>query len=801
MAAVERSRAGPSWRASLGVIVTAIAAVLLVFAVWQTFWLSREAGADVAALSRERVAVQFEGLIFPLLLDLQNYRLQVELTHNPSPAQHLQSRIDKEIWRSTAFVRDHDAQLAIQSHWNGIETSWSKARTIRPGYSGPLLDSMEEALRMDVVYRVEDTSGLQYETNRYAQDLGDMLFAKLPSTLDEVGRGNLLTQNAQTQGTILIPNRIHLAGLVAAMSPDGGDFDLNMDDWGTIVKRIPQHNLGTAAQAARYQADDAAFALAGGRLAASEKSNVVERDRPRGNPAATQALANSANASILHMHADLSELLDRLLVVRTGYELARNRYVYGIVLLGAMLLVGIMLLVSELTAMRDRNAFVKVQRETERLTAQLAREHAERALRLSEAQFRAVFDGAALGIAIVDRNGALIEANAVFRSIYGENASGVLDEHQPEFSELMRGDRDLFEFEQHVMTPAGHEAWTDSTVSLVTDEAGNPYFAICMFRDLTEFKRNERRIQHDMTHDALTGLPNRGFFDRNIDEQFQQLKASPESSFAVLFVDLDRFKDINESLGHASGDFVISQAARRLRSAIGSADTVARLGSDEFAILLHSLTDVLHVEVIARNVLSALAKPVALGDRSIFLSASVGIALANSAYEHGEDVMRDAEIAMRYAKASGGGRFSIFDSKMHARAEKRLQLDDRPAFGARKRRVRPAVSADCTDRRRRIDRMRGITAVESSGGRRDGARRLHAARGANRPRRSHRKVRLAHRLPPGGALEARYGRPRSVPHQRQRLGYGTARSRFRDRAARCGSRIWRRSVSADARDN
>ena len=671
---MERPLAAPSWRTSLGLVVTAIAAALLSFAIWQTYWLSREAGTDVGALNRERAAVQFERMLFPLLIDLQRYRLQTQLLHEPALPQDLRGRIDAEMAQATAFARAHDAQFEILGSWTQIERMWSKARALKRIYSGPLMNTMERAVRMNVIYRVEDTSGLQYETNRFAQDFGDMLFAKLPSAVNEVGRGDLLTENAQTRGSIPIPERIRLAGLVSAMNPDGGDFDLITDDWSAIVPQIAQRNLGTPADAARYSADNTAFTQAGSRVATNANTNVVLGERPKGDPSTTRALALAANRSIVRMHDDLSTLLDRLIVLRTGYERARNWYLYGVVLSAAMLLFGIMLLVAEFTARRDRNALVKAQQESERLTVELARQRAERALRLSEAQFRAVFDGAALGIAILDRNGAMLDSNAVFRSIYGENATGVLEDHQPEFGELMRGERDLFEFEQHVMTPSGDEAWTDSTVSLVNDEARNPYFAICMFRDLTELKRSERRMLHDMTHDSLTGLPNRAHFEQTVRDQFQALKSSPELSFAVLFVDLDRFKDINESLGHDAGDFVISQVGHRLRAAIESADTVARLGSDEFAILVRSLTDVLHVEVIARRVLSTLGKPVALGSRSIFVSASIGIALASSSYQRGEDVMRDADIAVHYAKTGGGGRFALFDSKMHARAEQRLQL-------------------------------------------------------------------------------------------------------------------------------
>ena len=537
-----------------------------------------------------------------------------------------------------------------------------------------MLDDLEYALRINILYHVEDTSGLQYETNRFAQDFADMTFAKVPASVNEVGLVDLLSENAQTRNAIPIPQRIRLAGRVSAMNPVGGDFDLSTDDWPQILPEIAIRHLGSSTDAARYHSDSEAFAKAGGRIAAYENTNVVMRDHPLGNPAATRTLASQANVQIARINNDVSTLLDRQLALRTAYETSRNRYVYAVVLLSAMLLIGFMLLVAELSSRRNRDALAKAHRESERLTAELARQHAERALRLSEAQFRAVFDGAAMGIAILDRSGAILDANGVFRNIYGENAAGLLEGHEVQFADLMRGERDLFEFEQHVMTPSGNEAWTDSTVSLVSDEAGNPYFAICMFRDLTELKRNERRILHDKTHDALTGLPNRTQFEQKVREQFTQFKSSPQSSFAVLIVDLDRFKDINESLGHEAGDFVLSQVGYRLRSALEGSDVVARLGSDEFAVLLGSLPDVLHVEVIARRLLAALGKPIALGSRSIFVSASIGVALGSVGYERGEDVMRDADIAARYAKSGGGGRLALFDSKMHARAEKRLQL-------------------------------------------------------------------------------------------------------------------------------
>jgi len=195
-----------------------------------------------------------------------------------------------------------------------------------------------------------------------------------------------------------------------------------------------------------------------------------------------------------------------------------------------------------------------------------------------------------------------------------------------------------------------------------------------MFRDKTALKHSERRILHDKTHDSLTGLPNRWLFEEQLRRRFEEATALLDSFFAVLFIDLEHFRDINESLGHGAGDSVLTQVAQRLRSSVDARDVVARLGSDEFAILLQSLGDILHVESVARRLLNNLSKVINISGRAIYLGGSVGIAIGSASYERAEDVMRDAEIAMQHAKIGGGTRYALFDSKMHDRAQKRLQL-------------------------------------------------------------------------------------------------------------------------------
>jgi hypothetical protein len=178
---VERPYGAPSWRVSLGFVVTAISAVLLSIAVWQAFWLGREAGADSDTLRRERIAVEFQRSAFPLLVDVQRYRLQEQLVTNPPHDPGLRNRVDLEVARVSRFVREHNAQLAVLGPWATVERQWAKARSIKRIYSGTLLNDMEYVLRIDVFYHAEDTSGLQYETNRFAQDFADMAFAKIPA--------------------------------------------------------------------------------------------------------------------------------------------------------------------------------------------------------------------------------------------------------------------------------------------------------------------------------------------------------------------------------------------------------------------------------------------------------------------------------------------------------------------------------------------------------------------------------------------------------------------------------------------
>ncbi|WP_159015260.1 EAL domain-containing protein [Cognatiluteimonas profundi] len=190
-----------------------------------------------------------------------------------------------------------------------------------------------------------------------------------------------------------------------------------------------------------------------------------------------------------------------------------------------------------------------------------------------------------------------------------------------------------------------------------------------------ERMRAEQRLTHQARHDALTGLPNRPQLLERLDEAISQARMLDGASFAVLFLDLDRFKLINDSIGHAAGDEMLVEVGRRIADALGERGVVARFGGDEFAILVDTLEGDGESEILAARILESLGKPLWLGGRELFPSASIGIALWQPRYRLGEELLRDADAAMYRAKAEGRDRSAVFDEAMRAHAIRLLDLE------------------------------------------------------------------------------------------------------------------------------
>jgi len=188
-------------------------------------------------------------------------------------------------------------------------------------------------------------------------------------------------------------------------------------------------------------------------------------------------------------------------------------------------------------------------------------------------------------------------------------------------------------------------------------------------------EETKEHFRHAAFHDSLTGLPNRGMFTELLKAEMDNSKRRDAHMFAVLFLDLDRFKNINDSLGHTHGDLLLVAFAERLERALRPVDTLARFGGDEFAILLSGMTDATDAVRVAQRIQDELTQPFVLDKNSAFASSSIGIALSSTGYDRPEDILRDADTAMYRAKENGKARYEVFDHGMHARAVSRLQLE------------------------------------------------------------------------------------------------------------------------------
>lgn len=188
-------------------------------------------------------------------------------------------------------------------------------------------------------------------------------------------------------------------------------------------------------------------------------------------------------------------------------------------------------------------------------------------------------------------------------------------------------------------------------------------------------KKSEERLQYEAFHDVLTALPNRSLLLDRLDRMIERNRRRPQHRFAVLFVDLDRFKNVNDSLGHTKGDELLIQISERLKRCLRSMDTIARLGGDEFIILMDEIKDVNDTTHLAERILNQLKPPFLIDGQEIYISASIGISLSQPSYVHPSDYLRDTDTAMYHAKSLGKARYQVFDVAMHTQAIASLQME------------------------------------------------------------------------------------------------------------------------------
>ena len=313
------------------------------------------------------------------------------------------------------------------------------------------------------------------------------------------------------------------------------------------------------------------------------------------------------------------------------------------------------------------------------------REEQRRRLAESEARYRLLAENASDLVCLHTPDGAYEWASPSVESVLGytpeefvglssydlfhpDDVDDMLDQTH---EQLLNGEAAVAKLVHRFRHKAGHYVWIESHTRAVTDDGGTVLHLRTSARDVTARREMEDRLYRQAHYDALTGLANRALFTARLEAAVE----AAEASFGVLFVDLDRFKAVNDTLGHSAGDRLLQEVAVRLERVVRPADTVARLGGDEFAVLLDGLRGPGHAESVAARIQEALRSPVRIDGHDCSVGASVGVTVGRPSHASADAVLREADLAMYEAKAGGRGRSATFSDAVHHETGRSLRLE------------------------------------------------------------------------------------------------------------------------------
>lgn len=318
------------------------------------------------------------------------------------------------------------------------------------------------------------------------------------------------------------------------------------------------------------------------------------------------------------------------------------------------------------------------------------RKRAEAALRESEQRYALAAQGANDGLWDWNLGNNRIYYSVRWKSMLGYNDRDIGDSPEEWFSRIHSDDREKvwsrinnylnqgdkhFEIEYRILHKNGTFLWMLCRGIAVKDSRGTSCRMAGSQTDISSRKLAEDQLIHDAFHDALTGLANRALFRDRLEHAIDRSKRKYDNIYAVMFLDVDRFKVINDSLGHAAGDKLLIEISKRINACIRPGDTVARLGGDEFAVLLENINDVSHVKKVVDRIQREFEPAFILNGNELYITQSIGIALELDRYEEPDQILCDADIAMYAAKSKGKARYEIFDDGMHNSIMDRLQLE------------------------------------------------------------------------------------------------------------------------------
>jgi diguanylate cyclase (GGDEF)-like protein/PAS domain S-box-containing protein len=337
--------------------------------------------------------------------------------------------------------------------------------------------------------------------------------------------------------------------------------------------------------------------------------------------------------------------------------------------------------------------------EAQEREKEVAERHVQE-LQASERRFHSAFTHASIGMALLSFDGRILQANPALRTLLGRVDDELLE--RPFHDLVLPQDRamlqvqlglvDAHEFEGFAVElrcchSSGQAVWVAAHCSFFSEPGTGTPSLILQVQDITARRTAEEGLHHIAFHDALTGLPNRRRFYEHLEHavracnqaanqaENQAEPADTEHAYAVMFLDFDRFKLINDSLGHSAGDEFLVQVSQRIQASLRPQDIVARLGGDEFAVLVRQLDHESAAVALADRLMDALRRPFLVADTELMTSASIGITFSALGYTNPEDVLRDADTAMYKAKSAGKARYALFDASLHHEVAGRLRLE------------------------------------------------------------------------------------------------------------------------------
>jgi diguanylate cyclase (GGDEF)-like protein/PAS domain S-box-containing protein len=284
--------------------------------------------------------------------------------------------------------------------------------------------------------------------------------------------------------------------------------------------------------------------------------------------------------------------------------------------------------------------------------------------------------------------GHILQANPALRALLGRSDEALVQQRfqdhvlgedrghlDEQLDRLRREEFVVFALEMRCRHREGEAVWVSSHCSFFSEPGASAPCLILQVQDITARRKAEAGLHHIAFHDSLTGLPNRRRFHEYLTEAVARAQADPKDAFAVMFLDFDRFKLINDSLGHSAGDEFLVQVSQRIKESLRPHDIVARLGGDEFAVLAQHLEHERYAVTLAERIMVAMRQPFHVAQTELMTSASIGITFSALGYASSEDVLRDADIAMYKAKARGKARYELFDASLHTEVAKRLRME------------------------------------------------------------------------------------------------------------------------------